>query len=761
MLAILSVATFNSCKDDENAAYNMANRQFMTMFRQQSNTGLSDANDEYRCRAEGNTIYLYWFAVNDCYGYEIKWFYSSTVQSGTKEVWEQAEADGYMKGDTVITNPMQVELVLKNMSYSQAYRFAIRVLHSADKNDPENSAWYGYGDQQNPQDYCMITTDGRYACPEVISYIEYFPRTDPKFKTSFKVHISKDTQNKKKWDAAHLTETIEPYSAEDKEIFAEHFTSDANGWKVDYLTIESADETVKLNIPSQFTWDESIKAYKYVPTAEEWAQGWFQVDGLSPNSLYTIKAWDASIPIKVDASYKNMMVRTKGDPVTLYLGHTPTPTDTISGKAYDISKWNAMKLDNILNDYMTNEAYGENSTIYLDGGKAYFISSGIEMIKGFKLETRPEDLAQGKRATLYLSGLVPGTSTNWVTGNDAGKYSDPTVQLVMDTIKFKGIDFACPNAVYYSAIGNGSGNYFINMYSKNIGFSLDALILDDCSFQNLQRGFYRVQGSYDFNINNFIINNCVFTNCGPYDANAIGYNWIHFELGSRPSSNLLNNCQITNNVFYNTPHGALISDKNKSVTWAATVRWNVKISNNTFVNFGNSKKNEAYVAGLTGYIPGGSTMEFTKNLIIMTKDPADVNRPMNCAGWRCGSITGGDGSGQCTFIIGDNYSTNDNLTSGQVFNTYAFSGTSNCPGKWQNSNPEWFPMGIEQLVVKADNISATELMKSPNPKHFVGSAASQEDYKVDGIDGIMYNLSTKTLNSDIYKKGIGAPRLRK
>lgn len=754
-LMLLGTMALYNCSDDETVGEQ--NRQFMTMFRTTDNTGLNSSDMEpYYCHHIDNTQYLYWYKVNGCYGYEIKWFYRSTVQHGTAAVWDQAQLDGYMKGDTVIANPDQIELVIKNLEYSQTYSYAIRVLNSADKNDPKNSPWYGYGTQQNWQDYYQETLDNRYECPRVVAYIEMFEETEPNYKTSFKVHINKSATMKVEWDEDHLVETTTPYTQDELEVYNEHFAK-VNGdqeWKVDYFTIVPSDETVKANIPFN-------AEGKYVPTQEEWDQGWFLVEGLSENTLYTVAAWDADIPVKVDASYKNVMERTKGDPADpILIKHVPTPVDTINGTPYDISQWNAMKLDNIIADYMKSSEQAEGQVFYLEGGKAYFFSTNLEMIKGFSLETDPTDLKQGKRATVYLGGIAyDGDSHNFITGNDSKKYSDPTVQLKMSSITFRGIDFDCPRAKKFDAAGSGTGNYFINMYGSNIGFRLNKLEIDDCSFQNFVRGFYRVQGSYNFNISNFIINNCVFYNCGPYGNNA-GYNWIHFELKNRGRSNLLNNCQITNNVFYNNAHGALISDKNTSVTWEPTVRWNVKISNNSFINFGNNRS-DSYIIGYTGQIPGGSVFEVTNNLIVLTKNEADVNRPMNCSGWRCNTINGGNGLGTCTFIIGNNWSTNDNLSNGQVLNAYAFSGTSNCPGKWQQSNPEWFPKGVEELVIHADNISATELMKNPNPPHLMGTGPAKTDYECDNIDGVYYNLNNpKTQASEIFKRKIGAPRLR-
>lgn len=754
-LMLLSSFAFYSCSDKDNGG--SPDRQFMTMFRIQDNANVNDT-DPYYCKVTGlNTANLYWYKVNDCYGYEIKWFYGSTVQAGG-ERWAEAEAEGYMKGHVIIDNPDQIQLLIPNLEYSKDYRFAIRVLNSADLNDPKNSPWYGYGTQQNWQDYMGLTTGQRYECPAVPAYIEFFDDTDPDYKTKFKVHINKSTTQCIEWDEDHGVEIKRPYTEEELTVFKQHFKADPadpDSWKVDYFTIKPADET-----------SEAITPYgdgKYVPTAEEWEQGWFLVEGVTPGTLYTVAAWDESIPVKVDASYKNVMERTKADPpAERTIEFIQTMKDTIGGTPYDISEWNVMKIDSIFNNYMNSTTVGEGQTFYLRGGHNYYFNGNPVIIKGFTFATLPKDLEDGKRAVIYLGGLTASQgATNFMTGNDSKNYADPTVQLKMNSVVFKNIDFTSPLAKRFDGT-NGLGNYLINMYSSAIGFRLAKLEFDDCSFQNMMRGFYRVQGSYNFNIGNFIINDCVFYNMGPFDASGTGYNYIHFELKGRDKSNLLNNCQITNNVFYNNAHGALISDKNTDVTWAENVRWNVKVSNNTFVNSGN-QKSDHYVMGYTGHIPGGSVMEFTNNLIILTKDADDVERPMNCAGWRVTDVRGGDGSGACTFVIGNNWSTNDNLTNGQVLTANQFTATSNSPGKWQNSNPEWYPMGVGELLVHPDNISATELMNKPNPPyhHKGDNARAATDYlSPDGIKGLYYNNTAKVLESDIYKKGIGAPRLR-
>lgn len=74
-MMLLSALLFSSCKDDDNIADGV-DREFMTMFRMDDNTGRGDS-DPYRCQVitvnnHQNSVHLYWYGVNDCAGYELK-----------------------------------------------------------------------------------------------------------------------------------------------------------------------------------------------------------------------------------------------------------------------------------------------------------------------------------------------------------------------------------------------------------------------------------------------------------------------------------------------------------------------------------------------------------------------------------------------------------------------------------------------------------------------------------------------------------------
>lgn len=350
---------------------------------------------------------------------------------------------------------------------------------------------------------------------------------------------------------------------------------------------------------------------------------------------------------------------------------------------------------------------------------------------------------------------------------NAGENS--TITLDIDSVRFMDLDFDVPMATNYGhaqeGIGNAVGNYFMNMYSNGMGINVTLLEMNNCTFQGLIRGFFRIQGTNDFYIHNLKMIDCCHYNSGFYDNNGGGYNYIHADHNGKPKSNILENVEISGNVFYDSPKGSLITDSNRNLQWDASVRWNLNIHHNTFVNFMTRSTKSAWMN--TRYIPGGSQANIHDNIWINTKDADDVNRAMNALGWDARNIQGGDGSGKVVFNIYNNWTTNDPyLKGGQPFNNNAFNATSNSPGKWQQTWKDeldtYYPAGLDELKVHCDpELKATDLMVSPNPQHFVGAKPSHLDHHTDkGIDGLYYQQTEKVLNSAIYKSGAGAPRLR-
>lgn len=728
---------FVSCSDDDDVPAG-SDRLFRTMFRCDNNTGKGDS-DPYNCAVvDLNDVHLYWFGVEGAYGYQIRWALQPNV-SGGAQAWHDTDSLGLLEGDTILVGQDVLDCVIKDLNYQTDYRFAIRTLNSADLNDPKNSEWYGHGDGRGWAEYLGLQTAARYEVPSII-------QTSDITKTSMIIHLNRSTAG---------------YTDEQMQGFAEHFTIDGDVFKVDYLTITPSKSSPNAVVPEQFK--------KYTLTDADWELGYILVEGLTENAVYNIDVWDADIPVSVDANYNPLLKRTKGDPgPPILLTHVPCPTDTV-GKGtdgevvYDISQYNSMRLDEIISDYCSSMTLAENQVFYLEGGKAYHFSGNPSIYKGLTLRTNPEDLAQGKRATLYLNGLTEsGTNVNtcnFMLGRQPQSGENSSIPLDIDSVRFMDLDVNAPKARTYGhandGLGGASGNYFMNMYSNGMGINVTLLEMNNCTFEGLRRGFFRIQGSNDFNIHNLVVKNCQFFNTGYYDQGGKGYNIIFADHNGKPKSNILENIVIDNNVFCNTPHGSIITDNNRNLVWDESVRWNITVTNNTFVNHATRS---AVAFFNFRYMPGGSTLTIKNNFWTVTKDEADAVRVLNCQGCDIRNIQGGDGSGVVTFDIANNWSTNNNLTAGQIFTKGAFSAKSNAPGKFLSSSN--FPSGTEELDVHVDDISAVELFKSPNPKYYATDPSNHMEHQTDDKSCLNFQDTEKVRNSKIFQLGIGAQRLR-
>ena len=766
-MALMTMFSFYACTDDSMGTEANRDKLFRPTFRCDNNTGKGD-NDSYNCTVTDlNSVHLYWYTVDDAVGYEVKWAISSYVSNG-EQAWIEAEngVNGKeLAGHEIIKDPKQFDMLIEHLSYQTDYRFAIRALHSFDLNDPKNSDWYGYGNGREWADRFGLQTGARYEVPFVIQVSDIT-------KNSMKVRLNRSIAGSD-YDTKVDNNGNVTYESP-RPTFREHFhflDADQNRLKIDYLTFTASKSTpnatvnptyVKFDIPES-AWHDDI--------AE------FTVDGLSENSVYNIDAWDSSIQVPVDACYNSVMKSTKGTPgAPKLIKWVETPVDTISkGTAdethVDISSYHSMKLDNIFEHYMSDVTTAENQVFYLEGGKTYHFTQNLSVYKGVTIRTNPEDLAKGKRARVLLGGMMKSGSNlvtnNFMLGRQPNAGENSTITLDIDSVRFMDLDFDCPLATNFGnqTEGNGGavGNYFMNMYSNGMGINVTLLEMNNCTFQGLVRGFFRIQGSNDFYIHNLKMVDCVHYNSGYYDNNGGGYSYIFADHNGKPKSNILENVTISGNVFYDSPKGSLITDNNRNLTWDSSVRWNIDIHNNTFVNFMTRSNKAAWVN--TRYIPGGSKFKVYKNIWILTKDEKDVNRAMNGMGWDARNIQGGDGSGKAVFDIHDNWTTDDPyLTNDQPFSNNAFNASSNSPGKWVKAWSDdlktYYPHGTSELVVKKSTLKATDLMVSPNPQHFCGDKAGHLDHHTDkGIDGLYYKQTEQVKNSDIYKSGAGAPRL--
>ena len=777
-LALLSTLSFYSCKDDDfSIPEGASDRLFRPMFRNDNSTGKGD-NDPYNTViTDYNTANLYWYVVDDAVGYEIMWTTPVAYVAEGENGWNQSvnnEEGKSLMGHVVIADPTRYNLIIENLNYQSVYRFAIRALHSfnpegyslwngeagvydvlnsadADwKNDPKNSLWHGMGNLREWADYVALETGARDWVPFVIQVSNIT-------KTSMKLTLNRN---------------ISSYKDEEKDKFYQYwnFVDGAKTMlKVDYLTFTANASTpnatlnqkyVKYNIPES-AWDENGICE-------------IVIDGLSENSAYNIDVWDESINIPVDACYNTTMKRTKGTPAPpILVKHQVWQNDTLgtdpaTWNIYDISQYQAMKLDAILNDYCASSVTPENQVFYLEGGKTYFISSNVQVYKGFTIQTNPADLAAGKgRAKFYLSGMTKTgasvNSCNFMLGRQPVAGENASITLDVDSVRFMDLDVNVPQATNYGHAQEGKGgaigNYFMNMYSNGMGINVTTLEWRNCSFQGLIRGFFRIQGSNDFYIQHIRLVGCDFYNCGYYAQTGGDYAYIFADHNGKTKSNILQDVEVSDCVFYNNPKRSVITDNGRNLVWDESVNWHINVHHNTFVNFCTVANTEILT---TRYMPGGSLLECHDNVIINTKDPADVNRQMMSGGWYTQNIQGGDGSGQVTFNVFNNWTTNDPyLTNGQPFANRAFNGTSNAPGKFIKGGEGIYPAGTDELTVHLEeSLTATDLMESPNPKHFIGETPTGLDFHTDtGIDGLYYKQTPAVLNSGIYKSGAGCQRL--
>ncbi len=136
------------------------------------------------------------------------------------------------------------------------------------------------------------------------------------------------------------------------------------------------------------------------------------------------------------------------------------------------------------------------------------MQTNVELTKGFTLETNPADLASGKgRATVYLgvgTTTEAGTQGNaccFNLGRNAKTSAENGVMLTLQAMKFNNIDFSVHKYFNYMDKNGTDGNslvtvtqnYFMNMSSQGLSFSLSELSIKNCTFSGMVRGFIRFQ----------------------------------------------------------------------------------------------------------------------------------------------------------------------------------------------------------------------------------------------------------------------------
>jgi len=225
-----------------------------------------------------------------------------------------------------------------------------------------------------------------------------------------------------------------------------------------------------------------------------------------------------------------------------------------------------------------------------------------------------------------------------------------------------------------------------------------------------------------------------------------------------------------NNTFYETPMGNFLTHGTGTGKWSdPNLVFNITIENNTFVNW-NTYSGRPMLNFRS--LPAGSTITVRKNLFIQTKSAGD-ERAMNLQGADIRTLNGVC-EDKTTFNIYDNWSTNDNISdaTGEVFTANAFSANKNSFGAFTTNPDVEFPAGADELIIHVANISATDLMQSPNPPVPVVGTETEYNHSTGSIDGTTpstavntliggtSNLYFKNFDNEIVKNEIGASKWR-
>lgn len=754
-LMLLSAFSFGSCSD-ENVVGAGVDREWMTMFICDNNRGKGD-DYAYNCKAEGvngNDIHLYWYGVNDCAGFQIRQALQPNVSNGA-DAWGTSAENGLLLLDTIV-GPNVLDLVIKNQQYSTDYRFAIRVLSKKDDNVKDfshASKWYGHGDGRQWAEYLGITTADRYATPFCV-YVDGSKTT----KTTMRVMLNRS-----------FKVVSDGVSTDDQEIYREKFQlDDKDNFVYQWLEVQPSP-----NNPASTVGEKWLK---YKLTEADFERGYVEIDGLQQNSVYVINVRNENVPVKWDAYYNTYSARSDGDPgepiLVKHAVTAPSRDYFETQEAYDAAmvqheaavKYDAMRIDFLLTDFISDVNLAEGQTYYLEGGKTYCMFNNLTTCKGFVLRTNPEDVKAGKRAKVLLGGMsTTGTnvnSMNLMFGRQpqAGEGGE----IYMKMLEFIDLDFDCPLARTYgdnvAGLGGATGNYFINMYSNGMAVRLEKFVIQNCTFKGLVRGFIREQGPNYKIWDNVLIENNQFFNCGYYSNGAGGYPWVAGS-GNNTESNLYKNFIVRGNTFFDSPFPSFFNETKQS-NWKGGA-WNITFENNTLVNWNTRAAGNIFNMR---NIPDGSVYNVKKNLIIVTKQDGDARNLIMAGAEIRNTMTMPDGTaGHITLNFENNYSTNTNLTNGQIFSNNPWTATKNNFGTLVNTGAATLNGSLEVLV---DDISPLELMVSPNPPHKAAANNSQYMHRADALDGtggehganLFYNKTEKVTNSKIYQLRVGAPR---
>lgn len=750
LMVVAVTGLFTSCSDDDvvsDEEYS-SSRLFMPMFRRYQNTNDGE-DDPYRCDIASelthsssnyvNDIQLYWYGVTGASGYRLK----AKIQG---QDWDEDEVL-----DTILESDV-LEFLHEDLQYSVGYSYAIQAL--SPDGEEYNSKWYGYGDGSHQNDYMVITTGDRYDVPSILW-------TEDVSYTTVEVHFNPSAEDDDDDWATTYSEFIEAGGEVD----------DDGNWVFDEIQITPTSD------------NSDLPSLTHTMTEEDFEAGYVTFEGLVSNGAYIVQCLNNNVARYYDRQYNKIMVRMlgdPGDPITIPWEYDSS--DTMLSMYY--SNVQGCRIDTVLSNYMSDSDIAEGQIYYLEGGKDYYLASSFNMTKGFTLETDPDDIAAGTgRANLYIgvgrsaeSETSSGNAVTIVLSRNASDGSENGVSLSIQDIVFNELNVR--PEVYYNYLdknatdGNSalsiSANYFINMNSQGLGFTLTNLKVTNCTFSGLTRGFIRFQGVNRLLIENLIVDGCVFHDCGPYDTNGRGYSWLAGP-SNNAKSNFFQHVEFTNNTLIDCPKHALVSEGTSILAYTST--WDITIANNTFINL--SPRSSSSGHGLMfecRYAPAGCKFSCYKNLFVMVRNGDSDGRNLYMRGMRVTSSYGYE------FNFYDNYATTvpdwttSTLTDG-LWTNYAFSNTSSgagyMSGTFNTPGNDGDPYGETQIKF-GDNVNGNEeddavgYQLTPEELFIDPDPLASNNYvkmHLHNIAGLYYNTSSsKVMAHPIVTKRIGDTR---
>ena len=508
---LATFATF-SCSDKDEASYEASSDRLMTPVFRTNRTISKGGSDPFLCQVVGrNAMQLYWSQVKGAKGYQIKASYEQSI-ANSPENWDDQTL---LALDTILLGEEQDQLFLEDLMFSKTYRFAIRAL--SDRGEEHNSNWFGTGNLHQWTDMVYYDMLDKYRVPSIIAQKANIT------KESFDLVLDRsyDKSGERKYTADELEEMSEFFNT----------TTDASGnkvWRADRLVIEPASSNPDAKVPAEYQYP-GLKLENSMFGADGIAM--INVAGLDSNSVYNMYTYDELVfqekakkgldkqkCLNYAQQNLDITVRTKGDPGEPIVIE-PAPQDTMmyesDGSMLSINlPLKATSIQPLIEKFMDSNEYAENKVFYLRGGENYFVRGGLQVYKGFKLATHPDDIAAGKgRAKVFLyypqvldisGGSSPSPAFFMLSRNPIGS-ENPMITIDIDKFVLEDLDFTIP---YVRNIGDGSkvvtNSYFMNMYSKGMGSTVEEISLKNCSFQGIVGGFYRVQANYGVRIKNFI-----------------------------------------------------------------------------------------------------------------------------------------------------------------------------------------------------------------------------------------------------------------